>query len=300
MKKFFGLILIMAMILSVSVVVAADSNQTDDFTGSAVESESLQADEVSENLQVSEDSSLSAGPYNFTTLNNIINEPGRDSFTLDDDCVRQAGEGDIEINKDFTINGDNHKIDANRLGRIFKVSINANLTLNNLVLINANSNDGSVINTNGGSLEIYNCKFYNNYASNDGGVIRASGDLPTAWYNYTLASAGTIIDKNTDSEYPAINTTKATESIYPKGWTLPTTTQIGQNRNLTSFSPVLGGVYYNGTLYNESTNGYWWGSEAYSGARRYRLNYYGSSLYTNNGYRSDGRYVRCVQKLADS
>ena len=52
------------------------------------------------------------------------------------------------------------------------------------------------------------------------GTIISSGDLPTNWYNYTLATAGTIIDKNTASSSPATNTTKTTESICPKGWTL--------------------------------------------------------------------------------
>ena len=62
-----------------------------------------------------------------------------------------------------------------------------------------------------------------------------------------------------------------------------------------SFSPVLGGNYGNGILYNEDTFGSWWGSTAYNGAKRYVLGYNGSSLYTGNGFRYDGRYVRCVQ-----
>ena len=134
------------------------------------------------------------------------------------------------------------------------------------------------------------------------GTIKALGDLPTNWYNYTLASAGTIIDENTTSSAPATNTTKATESICPKGWTLPDKAQshsIGPDADsatyIPSFSPVLGGNYGNGTLYNEATHGYWWGSEAYNGARRYALGYNGSILYTNNNSRHGGVYVRCVQ-----
>ena len=89
----------------------------------------------------------------------------------------------------------------------------------------------------------------------------------------------------------------ATESICPNGWTLPTTKQIDANRNITSFSPVLGGYYVNGTLYDEDTHGLWWSSTAYSGAKRYRLYYNGSSLYTNNdGRRRDGIYIRCVSE----
>ncbi|MBQ3441127.1 hypothetical protein IJG27_02320 [Candidatus Saccharibacteria bacterium] len=127
------------------------------------------------------------------------------------------------------------------------------------------------------------------------GTIKALGDLPTNWYNYTLATAGTIVDKSTSSESPATNTAKATESICPKGWTLPNKTQTDSQKDINNFSPVLGGYYTNGTLY-ETTHGVWWGSTAYTGARRYSLRYDGSSLYTYYGnYRRDGRYVRCVQ-----
>ena len=110
-----------------------------------------------------------------------------------------------------------------------------------------------------------------------------------------MASAGTIIEKNTTSSNPATNTVKATESVCPKGWTLPSKSQIDSQRNVASFSPVLGGRYDNGTLDNEAARGIWWGSEAYGGARRYSLYYNGSSLYTGTGYRLSGRYVRCVQ-----
>ena len=128
------------------------------------------------------------------------------------------------------------------------------------------------------------------------GTIVSSGDLPTNWYNYTIASAGTIVDLNTTSSNPATNMDKATESICPKGWTLPNKTQIDGQRNIASFSPVLGGSYSNGSLYDESARGYWWGSTAYTGARRYFLDYDGSSLYTNNrSRRNSGFYVRCVQ-----
>ena len=101
----------------------------------------------------------------------------------------------------------------------------------------------------------------------------------------------------------ASSTTTATQSICPKGWTLPSQTQIdslsggsSSTAYVGSFSPVLGGGYGNGTPYAESMHGYWWGSTAYNGAARYYLLYNGSSLYTSGNYRrSDGLYVRCVQ-----
>ena len=142
---------------------------------------------------------------------------------------------------------------------------------------------------------------YENACIHSGAVI-ASGDLPTNWYNYTLATAGTIAEKNTTSSNPASNMEQAAESICPKGWTLPNRTQTrsigpdaGSITHISNFFPVLGGGYGNGTLVNEATRGYWWGSEAYNGALRYYLVYNGSSLYTNNGLRRAGSYIRCVQ-----
>ncbi|MBQ3293256.1 hypothetical protein IJG93_03090 [Candidatus Saccharibacteria bacterium] len=71
--------------------------------------------------------------------------------------------------------------------------------------------------------------------------------------------------------------------------------EIDSQRDVTSFSPVLGGYYDNGTLRLESTRGYWWGSTTYNGAWRYHLRYDGSSLYTGGSGRYAGVYVRCVQ-----
>ena len=127
------------------------------------------------------------------------------------------------------------------------------------------------------------------------GTIVSSEDLPTNWYNYTLATAGTIVDKNTSSSNPATNTVKATESVCPKGWTLPSKSQIDSQRNVASFSPILGGTYGNGRLNNEATHGLWWGSEAYNGATRYSLSYNGGNLHNGYYVRNNGFYVRCVQ-----
>ena len=88
----------------------------------------------------------------------------------------------------------------------------------------------------------------------------------------------------------------ATESLCPNGWTLPTYKQIDANRDIDGFSPVLGGDYVNGALYNEDPHGFWWGSTASNGAMRYRLSYNGSSLYTNGSVRLNGLYIRCVSE----
>ena len=133
----------------------------------------------------------------------------------------------------------------------------------------------------------------------------------TTWYNYSLATAGTIIDENTDSEHPATNITTAIESICPKGWTLPSGGRIrsiaplepGLATYIPIFAPVHGGLYNNGELSNESTNGYWWSSSTSGskGARREYINYNtgttypDGTLYVGGSYRHSGRYIRCIQ-----
>ena len=101
---------------------------------------------------------------------------------------------------------------------------------------------------------------------------------------------------NKDASDDTGNTNTTTESVCPKGWTLPTTKQIDNNRSTAEFSPVLGGDYGNGALYNKDTSGYWWGSTTYNSARRYHLFYNSSSLSTGNGLRRNGRYIRCVSE----
>ena len=127
----------------------------------------------------------------------------------------------------------------------------------------------------------------------------------TVWYNYAIASAGTIYDENTTEQNPANNTSPATESICPKGWTLPSKTQVinvagtsasaGSSTYVSIFSPVLGGYYSKGTLNSKDTSGMWWGSTASDGIRRNYLRYDGTSLISKNNYRLFGRYIRCVQ-----
>ena len=125
----------------------------------------------------------------------------------------------------------------------------------------------------------------------------------TVWYNYALASAGTIV--NEDASSTTGTTTTATESICPKGWTLPTATQTrsigpsgGSATYVSIFSPVLGGYYNNGSNGNSSSDdGRWWGSTAPNTAQRYHLTYRSSdsSLVVSQSRRSYGLYIRCVQ-----
>ena len=120
-----------------------------------------------------------------------------------------------------------------------------------------------------------------------------------------VASAGTI--KNSSSTDTTGTTIIATESICPKGWSLPAKEQIdifggaspGSSAYVSIFSPVLGGYYTNGTLFSETTRGAWWSSTASRGGARYTVDYNGSSLYTTGHYRYGSYYIRCVSEEKD-
>ena len=118
--------------------------------------------------------------------------------------------------------------------------------------------------------------------------IKDSGSTTTGvWYNYYAATASTVSGSS--------NSTAASQDICPAGWRLPTNSEFsGITSYSSAFSPVTGGYYSNGSLYNTG-NGDWWSATASSTTRRYHLNWNGSSLGTYAYYRYGGRYVRCVR-----
>ena len=110
-----------------------------------------------------------------------------------------------------------------------------------------------------------------------------------AYYNYAGVSAGTITGNS--------NTTEATESVCPAGWTLPTNSQqSGITSYASSFSPVYSGNYLGGSLHNVGSNGFWWSSTANDSTFRYSLRYDSGSLDTKRGVRYAGYSARCVRK----
>ncbi|ADP77947.1 polymorphic outer membrane protein [Methanothermus fervidus DSM 2088] len=90
----------------------------------------------------------------------------------------------IVIDKNLTIVGEDKDgvvIDAQREGPIFTIFGGANVRLINLTLTNGNGTEGGAINNNG-YLVVENCKFKDNYASEDGGAI----------YNYGYENSPTL------------------------------------------------------------------------------------------------------------
>ena len=116
---------------------------------------------------------------NFTALQDEINL-STGSIDINQDYVYDNGtdhelKKGIVLNKnDFTINGNGHTIDASNQSRIFDVQ-GKNITINNLVLINANGTNGGAIYTIQ-TLTLNNVTFSNNYATNTGGAIGLYGN----------------------------------------------------------------------------------------------------------------------------
>ena len=151
----------------ISSVSASDLNSTDNPVEIAVD-DSLISTDVS---------------GSFDDLRNAIYSSNQ--IDLTGDVVNNgAKEIVINANRNITINGNGHTINANNNGRIFVVLPGGQLNLNNVKLINGRlpetlmtDFDGGAI-LNMGVLNIYNCQFNNNYAR-DGGAIAADREAKT-------------------------------------------------------------------------------------------------------------------------
>lgn len=109
------------------------------------------------------------------------------------------------------------------------------------------------------------------------------------YYNYCAASAGTVCNDTTKQD--------ADQDICPKGWKLPTLDQFsGITNQVSAFSPVYSGGYYDGSLHITGSVGVWWSATAYNSDNQYNLVYGDGSLYTlNNLLKYDGYSVRCIR-----
>ncbi|MDO4527053.1 MAG: hypothetical protein Q4B87_03115, partial [Candidatus Saccharibacteria bacterium] len=127
-----------------------------------------------------------------------------------------------------------------------------------------------------------------NGGSNDTPYITCSSSYG-AWYNYVAASAGTITGES--------NNTEDIYNVCPKGWTLPTLSQLRSIIGYHSaFSPVTGGHFHFGTSPESTGNGYWWSATVDNAATRYYLGWTGSKLYTGSSHnRANGDYIRCIR-----
>ena len=94
----------------------------------------------------------------------------------------------IVIDKQLTINGNGHTINALQKARIFQITA-ANVVLNNITFTNAtyNGNGGAIYFSQSGTVE--NCNFTNNTATRDGGAIHFNYKSNVTNCNFTNNTA---------------------------------------------------------------------------------------------------------------
>jgi len=132
-------------------------------------------------------------------------------------------------------------------------------------------------------------KGYGNVCSTHSSGNSNTGNKPTAWYNYAAATAGSITGYS--------NTTTANNDICPKGWKIPSYSQLSNIRSYSNeFKPVAGGWYNNGSLRDRTTIGFWWSANSINETMRRRLSFDNPALVADYRQRSDGGYIRCVMK----
>ena len=116
----------------------------------------------------------------FTDLQNAIGLV-TGTLTLNQNVAMTAKEAadftnGITINKDITIDGKGHTIDAKNLGRIFSIGEGFTVTLTNATLINGKAVEGGAI-YNDGSLTLSDVKLSDNAADSYGGAVFNNGEL---------------------------------------------------------------------------------------------------------------------------
>ena len=290
-SKIIILLLVMAMILAVSAASAADVDDSSDLATSQEDSVTVEADDSSDEVLTTTEIETLAEPGdgdNFTSLRDEINIGGRTELTLTKNYTRVSGDSDIEIDKDFTINGANtYTINANNLGGIFKVTSGHTLTLIGVTLKNGNAdNGGAVYVENGAKLEATDVIFDHNIAKEyDGGAIYTVGG--------EIALTDCVLDRNdvTKLENSAADN-HGGAAIYAKNAvvTLTNTNVTNNGRNLNRTNGDLSNAVLNllnsdatitGSLFKNNT-GIYGGAVYFEGAKK--LNIIKSNFTSNEAY----------------
>ena len=167
MKVLKIIIVMLVLIMSVGAVCA-----TDDI------SDEIISDDGQDTLEITQYDIYMTGESSFSNLADEIENAGTSldltkEYTFNNATDNNTG---ILISKDnFVLNGNGHILDGNNQSRIFNITAN-NVTLNDLVLINANSDKGAAIRVNG-ILTLNNITFINNNAREFGGAIALYGNV---------------------------------------------------------------------------------------------------------------------------
>lgn len=199
-KKLFIILLVACILFSVSGVFAADINDTS-ISIDESDMNNLEAISNDENKPLEDATDLIGDADNgtFTSLQlkiSLAKEGSEINLTRDykyDDAFKLTT--GVFINKDITINGNGHVIDAMGKSRIFNINYGDGLslykvTLKNITFKNGNAKiyGGAILNF--ADLTIDNCYFTNNNAGTAGGAVNSLGALTLKNSKFDKNSAG--------------------------------------------------------------------------------------------------------------
>ncbi len=198
-KKLFIILLVACILFSTSSVFAADNDTSLSSDESGLNN--LEAISNDENKPLEDVGDLIGDEDNgtFTALQlkiNLAKEGSEINLTKDykynDEFKLTTG---IFINKDITINGNGHVIDAMGKSRIFNINYGNGLSLHKVTLKditfkngNAKIYGGAILNF--ADLTIDNCYFTNNNAGTAGGAVNSLGALTLKNSKFHKNSAG--------------------------------------------------------------------------------------------------------------
>lgn len=155
--------LTLILIFSIGAVSSQDVNQTQDLA-----------------IHSSKDSEIISSSENtFKDLNDDLSHDNVINLTKDyafDENIDKNYSDGVKINKNLTINGNNHIIDGSNQSRIFTIN-SANVVLNNLVIKNSFS---SAVFIKNATLTTNNVTFDNNFDKENGGAILAENATYTS------------------------------------------------------------------------------------------------------------------------
>ena len=173
----------MVCVLFTALSVSAASDAADNMTVGSEDQTIIEAQNMQEDM-------LKDTPGTFEDLNNTVHDNSipqggtvdlEKDFTFSDSDISSVGINGISISNDITIKGNGYTLNAANNASIFRITNNSHVILENIVFANGNATDGGAIYVESGStIEIINCTFQNNFASNNGGAIFMAADSLTS------------------------------------------------------------------------------------------------------------------------
>lgn len=201
---------------------------------------------------------------------------------INDGTYQGSSNHDIVIYKNMKIIGENNKytvIDAQMEGNIFVVKSGVSLTISSLTLKNGRSTIGGAI-YNNGNLNVQNCIFTSNSATQDGGAIKSGVNslvISHSLFNYNSAPQGGAVSSymgTLSSSYNIFTKNRATADdgaaiLNSKGKAKLTNDNFSYNSGVISgaVSNAKGSISLNGCNFvsNTATVGYAGAVQTYYG-----------------------------------